>query len=86
MHDKENELKLEKELYNSPVLYEWEYSGFHGNKTQLTQWLLGIFIPFFPISILLLLINAYECGGTIYFYCIHNDVCCSLFMVFRLLL
>ena len=57
MHDKENELKLEKELYNSPVLYEWEYSGFHGNKTQLTQWLLGIFIPFFPISILLLLIN-----------------------------
>ena len=57
MHDKENELKLEKELYNSPVLYEWEYSGFHGNKTQLTQWLLGIFIPFFPISILLLVIN-----------------------------
>ncbi len=46
MHDKDNELELENDLYNAKVIYQWEAIRCDrlGNKLR---WFVSLGIPFF---------------------------------------
>ncbi|MGR6839620.1 hypothetical protein ACU5DF_11105 [Aliivibrio wodanis] len=56
MHDKDNELELERELHELPIIYQWEEIRCDrlGNKLR---WFVSLGIPFFGYSLLLLLIQ-----------------------------
>ncbi|WP_375322363.1 hypothetical protein [Aliivibrio logei] len=66
MHDKDNELELERELHELPIIYQWEAIRCDrlGNKLR---WFVSLGIPFFGYSFLLLLIQDMDAVPVLFF-------------------
>ncbi|WP_330219840.1 hypothetical protein [Aliivibrio fischeri] len=55
MNNSENELELERELHESPIIYQWEIIRCDFGNTL--RWVISIGVPFLGYSFLLLLIQ-----------------------------
>ena len=66
MHDKDNELELELELHELPIIYQWEAIRCDrlGNKLR---WFVSLGIPFLGYSFLLLLIQDMDAVPVLFF-------------------
>ncbi|MUK31520.1 hypothetical protein GNP44_15720 [Aliivibrio fischeri] len=64
MHDKENELELERELHELPIIYQWEIIRCDFGNTL--RWVISIGLPFFGYSFLLLLIQDMDAAPVLF--------------------
>ncbi|OCH27176.1 hypothetical protein A6E12_11510 [Aliivibrio fischeri] len=65
MHDKENELELERELHELPIIYQWKIIRCDFGNTL--RWVISIGVPFFGYSLLLLLIQDMDAVPVLFF-------------------
>ena len=65
MHDKDNELELERELHELPIIYQWEIIRCDFGNTL--RWVISIGVPFFGYSFLLLLIQDMDAVPVLFF-------------------